>query len=57
MVEVTGTEREGCVPDSWWVVEDDGRTRRQMAHSSTARSSSSLGLKDKKEGEGQNVST
>lgn len=42
-------DRDGeCVPDSWSGVEDDGRTRRQMAHSSAGRSTPSLWLKDKK---------
>lgn len=40
----------GLVPGSWWGVEDDGRTSRQMAHSSTGRIASSLRGKGKKGG-------
>ena len=50
-MEVTQIERDVCIPDSWWVVEGDGRTRRQMANSSTGGGTSSLKYK-KRRGEG-----
>ena len=45
-------EDGGRVPESSSGVEDDGRTRRQMVHSSTGRSTSCLWVKG---GGGQNV--
>ncbi len=48
--ESEGDGEGGCVPESWWEVEDDGRASRQMAHSSTGRSTSSLWVKDKEGG-------
>lgn len=47
---MSGMDREGCIPDSWWGVEDDGRMRRQMVHSSTGRDTSILWVKDKEGG-------
>lgn len=47
----------GLVPGSWWGVEDDGRTSRQMAHSSTGRIASSLRVKGKKGGGDERLET
>lgn len=48
VVKVTAIERERCIPGSWREVEGDSRTKKQMAHSSARRGTSSLWVKDKK---------